>query len=225
MRAEIGAVNTRFRNLNTALLHKCNNTKDAMDIINTTFDPTAQPAIRSERESGERGIAIAQTTHMLQFHDAPPGIASDRVPVSRMPTPERRRFYGAMVEHMKETHGISIRKWRKRMSGVAYELRYSNGDIKRMISSPRPRSAVSACIFLHEVGHHAIGFRKFRPRCLEEYHVWQWAFRQMRAWGIPVDARVTRHYRRSMYHYVRLAQNRGLKRLPALLEEFRIWPA
>ena len=196
-----------------------------MDILNITSDPIAQFTALSKCQSDECNIAAAQTTKSLQFHDSPPGIPSDRLPISRMPTPQRRRFYDAMVEHMKQTHGISIRKWRKRMSGVAYELRYSNGDIKRMISSPRPRSAVSACIFLHEVGHHAIGFRKFRPRCLEEFHVWQWAFRQMRAWGIPVDARVTRHYRRSMYHYVRLAQNRGLKRLPALLEEFRTWPA
>lgn len=196
-----------------------------MDPINTICDSTTQTADQSVHQSGAMTVATGQATQILQFHDSPPGIPSDRRPVSRLPTPQRRRFYDAMVEHMKQTHGISIRKWRKRMSGVAYELRYSNGDIKRMISSPRPRSAVSACIFLHEVGHHAIGFRKFRPRCLEEFHVWQWAFRQMRAYGIPVDARVTRHYRRSMYHYVRLAQNRGLKRLPALLEEFRTWPA
>ena len=135
-------------------------------------------------------------------------------------TAERRRFYDALVAQMKNEYGIAIRKWRRSMSGVAYELHYNNGEIKRMVAAPRPRSPVSACIFLHEVGHHAVGFRKFRPRCLEEYHVWQWAFEQMRRRDIPIDEHVRRHYRRSMQHYVRLAKKRGLKSLPSQLEEF-----
>jgi hypothetical protein len=139
-------------------------------------------------------------------------------------TAERRRFYDALVARMKGEYGISIRKWRRSMSGVAYELHYSNGEVKRMVTAPRPRSPVSACIFLHEVGHHAIGFRKFRPRCLEEYHVWQWAFNQMQGCQIPVDDNVKRHYRRSMQHYVRVAKKRGLKVLPPQLEEFAAPP-
>ncbi len=133
----------------------------------------------------------------------------------------RRVFFDQLVLEMKLTFDISIRKWRRSMSGVAYELHYSNGDVKRLISAPHPRSPVSACIFLHEVGHHAIGFRKFRPRCLEEYHVWQWAFTQMRTRGIPIDARVERHYRRSMHHYVCLAKKRGLRQVPPELLEFQ----
>ena len=136
----------------------------------------------------------------------------------------RREFFERLVHEMKEAFGISIRKWRQSMSGVAYELHYSNGDVKRLISSPHPRSPVSACIFLHEVGHHAIGFRKFRPRCLEEYHVWQWAFEQMRLRQIPIDDRVERHYRRSMHHYVCLAKKRGLRQVPQELLEFQKLP-
>jgi hypothetical protein len=133
----------------------------------------------------------------------------------------RHEFFEQLVMEMKQSFGISIRKWRRSMSGVAYELHYSNGDVKRLISSPRPRSPVSVCIFLHEVGHHAIGFRKFRPRCLEEYHVWQWAFAQMRSRHIPIDSRVERHYRRSMHHYVCLAKKRGLRQVPTELLEFQ----
>ncbi|MGC8560193.1 MAG: hypothetical protein ACP5O1_05875 [Phycisphaerae bacterium] len=136
----------------------------------------------------------------------------------------RREFFERLVNEMKQAFGISIRKWRQSMSGVAYELHYSNGDVKRLISSPHPRSPVSACIFLHEVGHHAIGFRKFRPRCLEEYHVWQWAFEQMRLREIPIDGRVERHYRRSMHHYVCLAKKRGLRQVPPELIEFQRSP-
>jgi hypothetical protein len=145
--------------------------------------------------------------------------------LSEVPFRDHHRFYDQLVAEMKAHYGISIRKWRKSMSGVAYELHYNNGDVRRMISAPRPRSPVSVCIFMHEVGHHAVGFRKFRPRCLEEYHVWQWAFDQMRKRAIPVDRRVERHYRRSMYHYVRLAKKRGLKALPPVLEQFQTWPA
>jgi len=140
----------------------------------------------------------------------------------RRSTAERRHFYDALVLRMKNEFGIAIRKWRRSMNGVAYELHYNNGEVKRMVAAPRPRSPVSACIFLHEVGHHAIGFKKFRPRCLEEYHVWQWAFEQMRKNGVPIDEHVKRHYRRSMRHYVRLAKKRGLKSLPAQLEEFAV---
>ncbi|MGC8624177.1 MAG: hypothetical protein ACP5I8_09710 [Phycisphaerae bacterium] len=143
--------------------------------------------------------------------------------LSEVPFREHHRFYDQIVAEMKAQYGISIRKWRSSMSGVAYELHYNNGDVRRMISAPRPRSPVSAGIFMHEVGHHAVGFRKFRPRCLEEYHVWQWAFEQMRKRAIPVDRRVERHYRRSMYHYVRLAKKRGLKTLPPVLEQFLTW--
>ncbi len=136
----------------------------------------------------------------------------------------RRQFFSRLVEYEKNRHQISIRKWRTTMSGVAYELHYSNGQVKRLVAAPRPKSPVSCAIFLHEVGHHAIGFRKFRPRCLEEFHVWQWAFAEMRRWKISVDDRVEQHYHRSMYHYVRLAKKRGLKHLPEILREFQRWP-
>ncbi len=127
--------------------------------------------------------------------------------------------YEKMVSELKARYKISIRKWRKHMSGVAYELKYRDGRIKRLITAPRPRSAVSASIFLHEVGHHAIGFHRYSPRCLEEYYVWQWALREMTARGIPVDAAVLRHYRRSMHHYVRMAMHQG-QSVPSELHQF-----
>ena len=127
--------------------------------------------------------------------------------------------YEKMVSELKGRYKISIRKWRKHMSGVAYELKYRDGRIKRLITAPRPRSPVSASIFLHEVGHHAVGFHRYSPRCLEEYYVWQWALREMTARGIPVDAAVLRHYRRSMHHYVRIAMHQG-QSVPGELHQF-----
>ncbi len=94
--------------------------------------------------------------------------------------------YRALVRELKTRYKISVRKWQSRMSGGAYELKYRDGRIKRLITAPRPRSPVSAAIFLHEVGHHAIGFHRYGLRCLEEYYVWQWAFREMTARQIPI---------------------------------------
>ena len=135
----------------------------------------------------------------------------------------RRAIYAQMVGELKARYKISIRKWRSHMSGVAYELKYPTGMIRRMVTAPRPRSPVSAAIFLHEVGHHAVGFRRYAPRCLEEYYVWQWAFREMLQRNIPVTPRVLAHYRRSMYHYVHLARKRSVP-IPHELHEFLHWP-
>jgi hypothetical protein len=118
-------------------------------------------------------------------------------------------IYRQLVADLKARYKISIRKWHTRMAGVAYELQFQDGRIKRLIAAPRPRSPVSAAIFLHEVGHHAIGFHRYSLRCLEEFYVWQWTFREMTARQIPIDERVLRHYRRSMQHYTRLARQHG----------------
>jgi hypothetical protein len=131
-----------------------------------------------------------------------------------------RRAYLAMTSELKARYKISIRKWRRHMSGVAYELMYRDGRIKRLITAPRPRSPVSAAIFLHEVGHHAIGFRRYSPRCLEEFYVWQWAFREMASRNIPITARVLRHYHRSMHHYVRHARKHHPHHIPDHLHPF-----
>ncbi|MEI7768026.1 MAG: hypothetical protein WCJ97_11390 [Phycisphaerae bacterium] len=182
------------------------------------------------------GQAVQQLELFAPTPEAPPKPAPPRQPtmIPAQPKParpakaskltERQAYYDAMVEELKERYQFSIRKWRKGMSGAAYELRYRDGHIKRMLSAPRPRSSVSAAIFLHEVGHHAIGFRRYKPRCLEEYYVWQWAFTEMKKRNIELDVRVEKHYRRSMYNYVRLALRRGLKELPTELKQFLIPP-
>jgi hypothetical protein len=181
-------------------------------------------------ERGDPAVApqrpVATETRELQLLSQPPLITrrkSTRLS-RRALKPLGPDTYAVMVRELKAQYKISIRKWRSRMSGVAYELKYLDGRIKRLITAPRPRSPVSAAIFLHEVGHHAIGFRRYAPRCLEEYYVWQWAFREMTARNIPIDQRVMRHYRRSMYHYVRQAKHQGAHGLPHELHAFHHWP-
>jgi len=87
---------------------------------------------------------------------------------------------------------------------------------------PQPRTAISLAIFLHEVGHHAIGFSKYKRRCEEEYHVWLWAIGQMRELGIEPDERVIRRFEMSMQYAVGKAVRRGIKDLPEALGRFAV---
>jgi hypothetical protein len=75
-------------------------------------------------------------------------------------------------------------------------------------------------IFLHEAGHHAVGFEKYRRRCEEEYHVWLWALAEMRRWGVEPDEKVRRRFDLSMRYAVNKALRRGIKSLPEPLHRF-----
>jgi hypothetical protein len=151
------------------------------------------------------------------------GAGVTRVRVVHLENPPAPPDYASMERELRAHYKISVRRWRRQMSGIAYELTYRDGTIKRLISAPRPRGPVSAAIFLHEVGHHAIGFKRYASRCLEEHYVWQWTFREMEKRGIPVTPGVMRHFRRSMYHYVKRCHRMG-EHVPAELGHFGHWP-
>ncbi|HWE02867.1 MAG TPA: hypothetical protein VG326_10705 [Tepidisphaeraceae bacterium] len=106
------------------------------------------------------------------------------------------------------------------MSGSAWQVRHPNGRVIRWIEAPFPRGALSLAVFLHEVGHHVIGFERYKQRCEEEYHVWCWALDEMRRLGVKPNARVLDRFRRSMQFAVSKAMRRGLKQVPETLKEF-----
>ena len=106
------------------------------------------------------------------------------------------------------------------MSGCAWRVYHANGRVVNWIESPVPRTPISLAIFLHEVGHHVIGFEKYKKRCEEEYHVWVWAIAEMKRLGIPADAKVQRRFDLSMQYAVDKAVRRGLKNLPGPLNQF-----
>lgn len=133
--------------------------------------------------------------------------------------------YEELTRDMLATHGIRVRKWRTSMSGVAWEVHYRDGTVTRLIEAPRPKGPMSAAVFLHEVGHHAIGFRRYRPRCLEEYHAWRWALDQMECRGLTITDGVRRRMHESLHYAVMKARRRGLKDVPAELEAFTVAPA
>jgi hypothetical protein len=134
--------------------------------------------------------------------------------VTRMPD------YEPIVAHAKLRHAIRVRRWRRNMTGCAWRTRYRDGSVVNWIESPYPRTPISLSIFLHEVGHHVIGFDTYRLRCEEEFHAWDWSVREMRRLGVEPDAKVLRRFELSMRYAVDKAVRRGLKRLPTTLLPF-----
>jgi hypothetical protein len=128
--------------------------------------------------------------------------------------------YSQLIDDVKECYDVRVRKWRRSMSGCAWRVYYHDGRVINWIEAPIPRTPISLAIFLHEVGHHVIGFDRYKKRCEEEYHVWVWAIRKMRELGVEPDARVERRVQLSMQYAVGKAVRRGIKRLPEQLEQF-----
>lgn len=135
-------------------------------------------------------------------------------------TSPRQRAYDALVDEMKAAYGFRVRRWRRSMSGCAWELHFRDGRVQRMLESPYPKSPLSCAIFLHEVGHHAIGVGAVRPRCLEELRAWEWALAAMEVRGLEIDERTRTRFRRSMEYAVAKATRRGIASLPADLKAF-----
>jgi hypothetical protein len=128
--------------------------------------------------------------------------------------------YAPVIALMKARHDIRIKKWRQNMSGCAWRVYHADGRVVNWIEAPLPRSPISLAIFLHEVGHHVLGFDRYKRRCEEEYHVWLWAMNQMKELGITLDERVNRRFALSMEYAVGKAVRRGLKILPEPLTQF-----
>lgn len=142
-----------------------------------------------------------------------------RKPAAARPGPMQVK-YDRMTEDMLAAYGVRVRKWRTSMSGIAWEVHYRDGTVRRLIESPRPRGPMSAAVFLHEIGHHAIGFSTYKPRCLEEYHAWRFAIEQMERLELNITEGVRRRMRLSLRYAVDKARRRGLRELPTELAEY-----
>ena len=129
----------------------------------------------------------------------------------------RQQRYDELVREMKAQYGLRVNKWRSSTSGCAWEVTYADGTVSRLIESPYPRGPMSCAVFMHEVGHHAIGLHRYRPRCLEEYHAWRWGLEEMERRGYSVTERVYTRRDDALRYAVGKALRRGLKRLPVEL--------
>lgn len=128
-----------------------------------------------------------------------------------------RARYDALARDMLAEHGVRVRKWRSNMSGVAWQVMYADGSVSKLIEAPRPRGPMSAAVFLHEIGHHAIGFHRYSPRCLEEHMAWAWAIEQMQVRELNITDGVRRRVWQSMRYAIGKARRRGIKQVPAEL--------
>lgn len=128
--------------------------------------------------------------------------------------------YAEIERRMLKQYGVRVRKWRTSMSGVAWQVTYQDGTVSRLLESPKPKGPMSVAVFLHEIGHHAIGFKTYKPRCLEEYHAWKFAIDTMEAEGLNVTDRVRTRMRDSLRYAVAKAKRRGLKVIPPELMPF-----
>jgi len=146
-------------------------------------------------------------------------------PATRRPAPSkrhqtRRERYDELVRMMKKRHGVRINRWRSSTTGCAWQVEYHDGTLTRLIESPYPRGPVSAAVFLHEIGHHAIGFYRYKPRCYEEYKAWMWALDAMRENDVNITPRVEKLVDNCLRYAVAKARRRGLKRLPVELLKY-----
>ncbi|MEQ9095405.1 MAG: hypothetical protein RIE32_04000 [Phycisphaerales bacterium] len=155
-----------------------------------------------------------------------PAPASQVMRPAAVAAPPRKRSspaadrYEAVARQMLARYDIRVRKWRSSTSGVAWEVHYADGSVSRLIESPRPRGPISAAVFLHEVGHHAIGLGVYKPRCLEEYHAWLFSLQQMHAHGLSITPRVHERVDAALRYAVSKARRRGLKALPVELAPY-----
>lgn len=139
--------------------------------------------------------------------------------LKKAPTAMQAR-YEQITREMLARYGVRVRKWRGSMSGVAWQVTYQDGSVSRLIEAPRPKGPMSAAVFLHEIGHHAIGFGTYKPRCLEEYYAWKFAVDTMHELGLNVTDRVRERMHDSLHYAIRKAVRRGLKRLPDELNPY-----
>ena len=159
---------------------------------------------------------VAQTLWDLLLRRPVLELNSAGIPKSKGERPMQRR-YDELVIEMKKTHGVRVVKWRNSTSGCAWEVSYGDGTVRRLIEAPYPRGPMSCAVFLHEIGHHAIGLRTYRPRCLEEFHAWRWALVEMEQRGLNVTEGVRKRRDAALRYAVGKAVRRGLKKLPSEL--------
>jgi hypothetical protein len=164
---------------------------------------------KKKRRVTRRVEIVAETTIVM------PAVINEVVaPVSPSASMTMRERYEWMTREMLGEHSVRVRKWRSSMSGVAWQVTYADGTISRLIEAPRPRGPMSAAVFLHEIGHHAIGFHRYSPRCLEEHMAWMFSIEMMRRYELNITDAVHRRVRQSMRYAIAKARRRGIKQVP-----------
>src|SRR5205809_3140467 len=110
----------------------------------------------------QRGRAVRQRRLASRFASATLHVAGF-VPISTIAMPmEDGDNFAPIVELMKSRYELRVRKWRTNMSGCAWRVYHHDGRCVNWIEAPYPKTPISLAIFLHEVGHHAGGFKTYK---------------------------------------------------------------
>jgi hypothetical protein len=171
----------------------------------------AAPIKRTRPAAAVTSVPSAPDAACWRMSKPPRGIDHDK--------PSQRR-YDAVVVEMLSKYGLTVKRWRNSLSGVAVERTFRDGRVERTIESPYPTSPLRLAIFLHEIGHHAIGLGVHKPRCLEEYLAWRYAIDRMDEMGFPTKGSVARRFDRSMRYAVAKSRRRGIQKLPREVAAF-----
>lgn len=164
-----------------------------------------------------RGLVRPAAKPAVRRAPSRPARAKPRRPRTAGPAQER---YDAVTRAMLDLYGVRVRRWRKAMSGIAWEVHYRDGSVTKLIEAPRPKGPMSVAVFLHEIGHHAIGLGAHKPRCLEEFHAWKFALERMEEEGLNITDAVRRRVHASLHYAVAKARRRGLQSLPDELKPY-----
>lgn len=130
--------------------------------------------------------------------------------------------YDDIFRRVKARYNIRVRRWRSNMTGCAWRVSYSDGRTVNWIECPRLRSPLSLAIFLHEVGHHAIGFDRYSLGSEEELAAWRWAMNAMKRLGVDPDARTQRRFEQSIQYAVEKEMRRGMTLFPQDLQPYQL---
>lgn len=183
--------------------------------------PTAMGTGQAAASAGVAATAPAMRKQPPRRGKVVPAAGSEHAsPLAAEPiaaTGSMQERYDTVVRVMLARYGIKVRKWRTSMSGIARLSVYKDGTVLRTLESPRPKGPMSMAVFLHEIGHHAIGFDVYKPRCLEEYHAWRWSLEAMAHNNLPITDSVRYRMARSLHYAVAKARRRGIKGVPAEL--------
>lgn len=180
-------------------------------------DAGTRPFAKKIVEVDAKGVAVVERAEKTKGVGVRPRLRVGLVAKTKKKRSSKQDLYDQMVRDMCLRYNVRVRKWRKSMSGIAWYVEYRDGTIQRLIEAPRPKTPLSASIFLHEIGHHAIGFGVYKPRCLEEYHAWMYSLQQMQEWNIEVTDKVKTRVHRSLRYAARKAMRRGIKKMPVEL--------
>lgn len=205
----------------------CDTQACASDALGANALPRLRPLARVRSRSKPRKTMndIGQLFEPMESSPATAGASCEPRRCRRGPrginhgTPMQARF-DEIVELMLARYGLRVRKWRTSLSGVAVLRMYRDGREERWIESPYPTSPLRLAIFLHEVGHHAIGLGIYKPRCLEEFLAWRFSIEHLEQLGIATEGVVARRFDASMRYAVAKAIRRGIRQLPAQLAPF-----